>query len=151
MILWACRGIFLSISLRTGIYYSHLGFGLKWTEVDESGGVWQVPAPVVLKKLQFGSVSEFLDFSNMSSQCSPGSLTVHRKSHSCHCLRGFSRWEKLPHLPHLPQRLFQMGGTTQGPSVPAPTAAQVAQADNFNGSSFGMQFKFILEIPKTKS
>lgn len=151
MILWACRGIFLSISLRTGIYYSYLGFGLKWTEVDESGGVWQVPAPVVLKKLQFGSVSEFLDFSNMSipvlswfPYC-PQKVTLVSLSQ-----RLFQVGETSP-PPHLPQRLFRMGGTTQGPSVPAPTAAQVAQADNLNGSSFGMQFKFILKIPKTKS
>lgn len=103
MIPWACRGIFLSISLRTGIYYSHLGFGLKWTEVDESGGVWQVPAPVVLKKLQFGSVSEFLDFSNMS-------IPV---------LSWFPYCPQKVTLVSLSQRLFQVGETSP-PSPPAP-------------------------------
>lgn len=148
MTLWECRGVSLSISLRTGIYQSHLRFVLK---VDEGGGVWQVPAPIVLKKLQSGSVSTFLNVSNMSIPVLSWFPHCPQNSHSCPSLRGFSRWEEFPHLPHPPQGLFWMGRTTRGPSVPPLPAAQVVPTDNFNGSSFGLQFKFILKIPKTKS
>lgn len=115
--------------------------------MNEGDGVWQI----VPKNLQFGSVFKFWMFPTRPSWCSSGSLIVHKKSHPYYHLRVFSRWEELPYLPHLPQVLLWMGKTTQGPSVPAPAAAQGAWAGNFNGSSFGMQFKLILKIPRQRA
>lgn len=112
----------MSISLRIGIYWSHLGFELKgWMRVVEFGRF----LPQLCSKSSSLCLSlNFWMFSTRPSRFFPGSLVVHKKSHSCHCLRGFSRWRELPRLPHLhhlPQGLLQMGRTTRGPSVPAPT------------------------------
>lgn len=115
--------------------------------MDEDDGVWQVPAPVMLKKLQFGSVSKLLGVSNMSILVLFWFPHCPQKVTLMSCLRGFSRWEEPPHLSHLLQGLLWLGRTTQGPSVPAPTDAHVTQ----DGSSFGGQCKLILKIPRQRA